>query len=89
MASGLAGTVAVVAGAGRGQGGAHAVRQTQEGSDVVAVSMPATADRHGDVLPLPMVEVSDVGDAVVHLAADSGRALTGVTLPVDAGFAAR
>ena len=52
-------------------------------------STPATADRQGNLLPLAMVEVSDVCDAVVYLAADSGRALTGVTLPVDAGFAAR
>ena len=50
---------------------------------------PATADRQGNLLPLPMVGVSDVCDAVIYLSADSGRAITGVTLPVDAGFSAR
>ncbi|SEO53702.1 mycofactocin-coupled SDR family oxidoreductase [Trujillonella endophytica] len=52
-------------------------------------SAPATADRQGNLLPLPMVDVADVCAAVVYLLGDSGRALTGVTLPVDAGFAAR
>lgn len=50
---------------------------------------PATADRQGNLLPVPMVECQDICDAVVYLAADSGRHVTGVTLPVDAGFAAR
>ncbi|MGY2067287.1 mycofactocin-coupled SDR family oxidoreductase [Blastococcus sp. SYSU DS0619] len=52
-------------------------------------STPATADRQGNLLPVPMVGCRDVSDAVVYLSADSGRYLTGVTLPVDAGFAAR
>ncbi|RYE42348.1 MAG: NAD(P)-dependent oxidoreductase [Hyphomicrobiales bacterium] len=40
--------------------------------------------------PLPttngMIEAFDVTDTVLHLVSDAGRYITGVTLPVDAGF---
>src|ERR1700685_369202 len=39
MAGRLEGKVAFVTGAGRGQGRAHAVRQAQEGSDIIAVDI--------------------------------------------------
>jgi (+)-trans-carveol dehydrogenase len=37
------------------------------------------------LLPVPWVEPVDISNAIVYLASDEGRYLTGVTLPVDAG----
>ena len=48
-----------------------------------------TSDRQGNLLPVPMVESEDISDAVAWLVSDGGRYVTGVTLPVDAGFAAK
>jgi SDR family mycofactocin-dependent oxidoreductase len=39
-----------------------------------------------NLLPVPWVEPIDVSNAVVWLACDEARYITGVTLPVDAGF---
>jgi NAD(P)-dependent dehydrogenase (short-subunit alcohol dehydrogenase family) len=38
-----------------------------------------------NALPTPWVEPEDISNAVLFLAADDGRFITGVTLPVDAG----
>jgi (+)-trans-carveol dehydrogenase len=38
-----------------------------------------------DVLPIPWVEPADVSNAVLFLASDEARSVTGVALPVDAG----
>ncbi|MFF0815128.1 mycofactocin-coupled SDR family oxidoreductase [Rhodococcus sp. NPDC003318] len=38
------------------------------------------------VLPVPWVEPVDISNAVVWLASDAARYVTGITLPVDAGF---
>lgn len=40
-------------------------------------------------MPVAMVEVSDVTEAVLYLAGESGRYITGVTLPIDAGFTSK
>jgi (+)-trans-carveol dehydrogenase len=40
-----------------------------------------------NVLPVPYVEPDDVANALLFLASDEGRYVTGVALPVDAGFA--
>jgi SDR family mycofactocin-dependent oxidoreductase len=48
-----------------------------------------TSDRQGNLLPVPMVESEDISDAVAWLVSDEGRYVTGVTLPVDAGFGAK
>jgi SDR family mycofactocin-dependent oxidoreductase len=45
---------------------------------------PATAL---NVLPIPWVEPVDIGNALVFLASDQARYITGVVLPVDAGAA--
>ncbi|GAA5167978.1 MULTISPECIES: mycofactocin-coupled SDR family oxidoreductase [Amycolatopsis] len=37
------------------------------------------------VMPIPWVEASDVSEAVVYLASDAARYVTGITLPIDAG----
>ncbi|WP_166903988.1 mycofactocin-coupled SDR family oxidoreductase [Mycobacterium sp. DL440] len=41
----------------------------------------------GNLLPVPFVEPLDVTNAVVFLAGEKARYITGVALPVDAGFA--
>jgi SDR family mycofactocin-dependent oxidoreductase len=42
-----------------------------------------------NALPLPWVEPIDISNAVLWLASDESRYVTGVTLPVDAGFCAK
>ena len=41
--------------------------------------------REANALPIPWVESADVSDAVLWLASDESRYVTGITLPVDAG----
>lgn len=43
------------------------------------------ASRGITLLPVPWVESIDISNAVVFLASDEGRYITGITLPVDAG----
>ena len=38
-----------------------------------------------NALPIPWVEPRDITNAVLFLASDEARYITGVTLPVDAG----
>jgi (+)-trans-carveol dehydrogenase len=40
----------------------------------------------GNALPIPWVEPADISSAALFLASDEARYITGVTLPVDAGF---
>jgi (+)-trans-carveol dehydrogenase len=40
-----------------------------------------------NVIPIPYVEVSDISEAILFLVGPTGRYITGVTLPVDAGAA--
>ena len=42
-----------------------------------------------NLLDVPLIEPADVANAMVWLASDDARYVTGVTLPVDAGFLAR
>jgi SDR family mycofactocin-dependent oxidoreductase len=39
-----------------------------------------------NLMPVPVIEPSDITEAVMYLCGRSGRYVTGVTLPVDAGF---
>jgi len=39
-----------------------------------------------NALPVEMVESVDISNAILFLVSDDGRYVTGVTLPVDAGF---
>ena len=50
---------------------------------------PEIADRMTNPMPVPALEPSDVSHAVAFLASDEAKYITGVTLPVDAGFNAR
>jgi (+)-trans-carveol dehydrogenase len=45
--------------------------------------------RYVHSLPTPWVEPSDISDAVAWLASDEARFVTGISLPVDAGFLLR
>jgi NAD(P)-dependent dehydrogenase (short-subunit alcohol dehydrogenase family) len=40
-------------------------------------------------MPVTLVEPSDISDAMVYLCGHSGRYITGITLPVDAGNAVK
>ncbi|MEU7811975.1 mycofactocin-coupled SDR family oxidoreductase [Pseudonocardia sp. RS010] len=54
-----------------------------------------TVDDFGDtftamnLLPIPWMEPGDISDAVAWLASDESKYVTGVTLPVDAGYLAK
>jgi SDR family mycofactocin-dependent oxidoreductase len=50
---------------------------------------PDMIGRLQNVLPAPMIEPVDVSNAILWLCSDEGRYLTGVALPVDAGFCVR
>jgi NAD(P)-dependent dehydrogenase (short-subunit alcohol dehydrogenase family) len=47
---------------------------------------PELAGLMSNLLPVPAIDPIDVSNAVLFLASDAGRYITGVTLPVDAGF---
>ena len=47
---------------------------------------PSMGQAMQNALPVPMIEAVDLSNAIVYLASDLGRYVTGVTLPVDAGF---
>jgi len=99
VAGKLEGKVAFITGAGRGQGRSHAVKLASEGADIIAVDIcaqvgsvaypMATPDdlaETANALPVDMVEPVDISNAIVWLVSDDARYVTGVTLPVDAGF---
>ena len=50
---------------------------------------PDLAGSYGNALPVDRVDPLDVSNAMVWLASDESRYVTGVTLPVDAGSADR
>jgi SDR family mycofactocin-dependent oxidoreductase len=49
----------------------------------------APAFQADNALPIPWLEVDDISNAVLFLASDDARYITGVTLPVDAGYLAK
>jgi len=54
--------------------------------DWYAANPDMAANVSGNLLPIDLVEASDVSNAVLFLASDASRFITGVRLPVDAGF---
>jgi SDR family mycofactocin-dependent oxidoreductase len=50
---------------------------------------PELAESMQNLLPVAMVDPEDIANAVAFLVSDDAQYITGVTLPVDAGFAAR
>ena len=47
---------------------------------------PSLSNALANALPVPMVEPIDISNAIAWLVSDDARYVTGVTLPVDAGF---
>jgi (+)-trans-carveol dehydrogenase len=64
-----------------------AARELFRGSDgeTPTRAMQEAISRSMNALPIPWVEARDVSNAVLFLASDEGRYITGVALPVDAG----
>ncbi|MGA7420258.1 MAG: mycofactocin-coupled SDR family oxidoreductase [Acidimicrobiales bacterium] len=57
--------------------------------DWIAENAEIAAAGMQNALPVGLIEASDVTNAIVWLVSDMARYVTGVTLPVDAGFTAR
>jgi len=54
-----------------------------------ATTHPGGSEQSRNLMPVDMVEDVDISNAVAWLVSDEARYVTGVTLPVDAGFAIR
>jgi SDR family mycofactocin-dependent oxidoreductase len=50
---------------------------------------PEYAAAFENLLPVPLIEASDISEAMVYLCGPSGRYITGISLPIDAGFLVR
>jgi NAD(P)-dependent dehydrogenase (short-subunit alcohol dehydrogenase family) len=50
---------------------------------------PMMADALSNLMPVPLIEPLDISNAVAWLVSEAARYVTGVTLPVDAGFAVK
>ena len=123
MTGRVAGKVAFVSGAARGQGRSHAVRLAQEGADIaIDICRPVDNVVYPAATPADLAETADlvkaqdrrivtaevdvrdydalkaavdsgveqlgrldISNAVLFLASDESRYVTGVSLPVDAG----
>jgi SDR family mycofactocin-dependent oxidoreductase len=57
--------------------------------DQLMTERPEYAAIFENLLPVPMIEPIDISEAMVYLCAASGRYITGVTLPVDAGWTSK
>jgi NAD(P)-dependent dehydrogenase (short-subunit alcohol dehydrogenase family) len=52
----------------------------------IEANVGEVAGGFGDSMHVGFIEVGDISEAVLWLASDSSRYVTGVMLPVDAGF---
>ena len=59
MAGRLEGKVALITGAGHGQGRSHALRLAQEGADIIAIDICAPFSRH---VLYPMADEADLAE---------------------------
>jgi NAD(P)-dependent dehydrogenase (short-subunit alcohol dehydrogenase family) len=50
---------------------------------------PSVAGALSNLLPVELVQPVDISNAILFLVSDEARYITGVTLPVDAGFTAK
>jgi SDR family mycofactocin-dependent oxidoreductase len=57
-----------------------------EGLERHMAENPALAAAMSNLMPVPVIEPIDVSNAIAWLVSDAARYVTGVTLPVDAGF---
>lgn len=67
----LDGKVALITGAGRGQGRSHALRLAEEGADIVAIDRCADVD----TVPYPLATEADLDETVAKVEATGRRAL--------------
>jgi SDR family mycofactocin-dependent oxidoreductase len=94
MTGRMAGKVAFITGAARGQGRSHAVRLAEEGADIIAVDICADIDSVTPYYPLATAEeldqtvkqVESLGRRIVARKADV-RDLAGLQAALDAGLA--
>src|ERR1700759_5459511 len=63
-------TVAVITGAGRGQGRSHAVALAEQGADIIAVDLCADIE----AIPYPLATRADLDETVRLVEATRGRA---------------
>jgi NAD(P)-dependent dehydrogenase (short-subunit alcohol dehydrogenase family) len=42
-----------------------------------------------NAMPVPILQPSDISDAIAFLVSDQAKWITGISLPVDAGFSIR
>jgi (+)-trans-carveol dehydrogenase len=77
MAGRVAGKVALVAGAARGQGRSHAVRLAEEGADIIAVDMEEMPEQTWqDVIDVNLTGVWHTAKATIkHLRAAGGGSM--------------
>jgi SDR family mycofactocin-dependent oxidoreductase len=54
--------------------------------DAVLAASPEVAANLSNMLPIDSLQPSDISDAMLWLVSDAARYVTGVTLPIDAGF---
>jgi SDR family mycofactocin-dependent oxidoreductase len=54
--------------------------------DLLLQEQPEYAAAFENLMPVPLIETSDISEAMIYLCGHSGRYITGITLPVDAGF---
>jgi len=59
---------------------------TNEGFGMWAAGHPGSAARMQNLLPVSILEPTDISNAIAWLVAEEARYVTDVTLPVDAGF---
>jgi NADP-dependent 3-hydroxy acid dehydrogenase YdfG len=89
MAGRVAGKVAFITGAARGQGRAHAIRLAEEGADIIAVDI----SRDYDTVPYSMATEADLAGTVAAVEALDrrivARYVTGLEFTVDAGCTIR
>ena len=101
MTGRVAGKVALITGAARGQGRSHAVHLARAGADIIAVEEmyqlfrpdlehPTREDAIEafpavQAMPVPCVEPADISQIVVFLASDESRYVTGQFIACDAG----
>jgi len=78
MAGRVAGKVAFITGAGRGQGRSHAIRLAEEGADIIAVDIC----RDYDTVGYGMSTEADLAETVKEVEA---QYVTGLEFTVDAG----
>jgi len=69
--------------------GANTPMIVNETMGALVQSSPDVASALSNLMPVALIEPSDVSNAVAWLVSDEARYVTGVTLPVDAGFGVR